>query len=205
MTADAAPTLVIIRGNSGSGKTTTAREVRKRYGRGAALIEQDQLRRVVLCEHDSSKIDPVAPTFITTMARTALHLGYHVVLEGILNADRYAVVLRELISEHPGRSAVFYLDVTFAETVRRHESRSETVGFTPEQMREWYTPQDLLGVPGEQVIGESSSFEDTVATILHTSGLAGSAALTPCPNRCPRCAAKREQSMSSLRPTAWPR
>lgn len=30
------PTLVIIRGNSGSGKTTTAREVHHRFGRGAA-------------------------------------------------------------------------------------------------------------------------------------------------------------------------
>lgn len=33
------PTLVVIRGNSGSGKTTTARELRRRYGRGCALIE----------------------------------------------------------------------------------------------------------------------------------------------------------------------
>jgi uridine kinase len=33
------PMLVVIRGNSGSGKTTTAREVRRRYDRGCALIE----------------------------------------------------------------------------------------------------------------------------------------------------------------------
>ena len=33
------PTLVVIRGNSGSGKTSTAREVRRRYGRGVALVE----------------------------------------------------------------------------------------------------------------------------------------------------------------------
>jgi predicted kinase len=32
------PTLVVIRGNSGSGKTTTAREVRRRYGRGCTLL-----------------------------------------------------------------------------------------------------------------------------------------------------------------------
>ena len=36
-----APTLVIIRGNSGSGKSTIAAEVRRHYGRGCALIEQD--------------------------------------------------------------------------------------------------------------------------------------------------------------------
>lgn len=33
------PLFLVIRGNSGSGKTTTAREVRRRYGRGCALIE----------------------------------------------------------------------------------------------------------------------------------------------------------------------
>jgi hypothetical protein len=32
------PTLVVIRGNSGSRKATAAREVRRRYGRGCALL-----------------------------------------------------------------------------------------------------------------------------------------------------------------------
>jgi predicted kinase len=92
------PMLVVIRGNSGSGKTTTAREVRRRYGRGCALLlEQDYLRRIVLREHDSSRTNPVAPAFITATARNALDLGYHVVLEGILHTDRYANVLHQLI------------------------------------------------------------------------------------------------------------
>lgn len=41
-TIDAAqtlPTLVVIRGNSASGKSTAAQEVRRRYGRGCALLE----------------------------------------------------------------------------------------------------------------------------------------------------------------------
>jgi uridine kinase len=33
--------LIVIRGNSGSGKSSVAREVRHRYGRGCALVEQD--------------------------------------------------------------------------------------------------------------------------------------------------------------------
>ncbi|MBX7268915.1 hypothetical protein KIF24_24710 [Micromonospora sp. Llam7] len=57
-----------------------------------------------------------------------------------------------------------------------------------EQMRDWYTSRDLLGVEDEQVIGETATFEETVTTILHTSGLAGAAPLTPCPRRCPHCA-----------------
>jgi hypothetical protein len=73
--------------NSGSGKTTTAREVRHRYGRGCAL-EQDYLRRTMLREHDTSRANPVAPAFITATARNALDLGYHVVMEGILHTGR---------------------------------------------------------------------------------------------------------------------
>jgi len=67
--AGATPTLVIVRGNSGSGKSTVAAEVRRRYGRGCALIEQDYLRRIVLREHDSGSILAVAPGFIITMVR----------------------------------------------------------------------------------------------------------------------------------------
>jgi predicted kinase len=182
------PTLVVIRGNSGSGKTTTAREVRSRYGRGCALLEQDYLRRIVLREHDSASMGPVAPQFIASTARTALDLGYHVVLEGILHRDRYGATLRQLIAGHPGPSHVYYLDVSFDQTVRRNRERIASDGFTADDMRSWYAPQDLLGLPGEHVLPESATLDDAVDTILHTSGLAEAAAATPCPARCPRCA-----------------
>jgi hypothetical protein len=44
--------LVVLRGNAGSGKSSTAQELRRRLGRGVAWVEQDYLRRVVLREHD---------------------------------------------------------------------------------------------------------------------------------------------------------
>lgn len=181
------PTLVVLRGNSGSGKTTTAREVRRRYGRGCALLEQDHLRRIVLREHDSTGIGPVAPAFITATARTALSLGYHVVLEGILHSERYGDVLRDLLAGHPGPGHVFYLDIPFDETVRRHLSRTEPTTVTADDMRGWYAARDLLGVPGEVVIPDSMTPGEAVTTVLHGSGLGGTAALSPCPVRCPRC------------------
>lgn len=180
--------LVIIRGNSGSGKTTVAREVRRRYGRGCALLEQDHLRRVVLREHDSGGMEAVAPGFIMATARAALESGYHVVLEGILHSGRYGEPLRGLVDAYGGR--VFYLDVSFEETVRRHGRRAEPVPVTAEQMRDWYAPQDLLRVRDEVVLPESMTFEEVVTAVLHDSGLAGAAAVTPCPARCVRCAEK---------------
>ncbi|MGK5682846.1 AAA family ATPase [Actinoplanes sp. URMC 104] len=185
-----APTLVIVRGNSGSGKTTTAREVRRRYGRGCALLEQDYLRRTMLREHDSGSPEAVAPAFVAATASTALSFGYHVVLEGILHSARYGEALRRLVDAHPGPAHVFYLDVSYDETVRRHATRDEPIPVTAGQMLRWYTPRDLLGLPGERVLPEATTFAGGVATILHESGLGRAAALTPCPQRCARCREK---------------
>ncbi|WP_250033704.1 AAA family ATPase [Paractinoplanes maris] len=189
-----APTLVIIRGNSGSGKSTVAREIRRRYGRGVALIEQDYLRREVLREHGSDSSPTVAPGFITTVSGAALEAGYHVVLEGILHTGQYGTPLRELIAGHPGPSYVFWMDVGFDETLRRHAGRPDLAHVTPEMMRAWYAELDLLGVPGEQVVDETSNVEDTAAMILHDSGLGEAAALSPCPLVCRRCVERREEA-----------
>lgn len=83
--------LVCIRGNSGSGKSSIARELRHRHGRGCALVEQDYLRRIVLRERD--KPGGVAPALIEQTVRFALDHGYHVVLEGILYTGRYRDML----------------------------------------------------------------------------------------------------------------
>jgi predicted kinase len=186
------PTLVIIRGNSGSGKSTVAAEVRRCYGRGCALVEQDYLRRVVLREHGSDSTPTKAPGFIMTTTRAALGAGYHVVLEGILHTRQHGVLLRELIAEHSGRSAVFWMDVPFDETVRRHAGRPDMAHISAETMASWYIADDLLGVDGEQVIPEQSTVEESVTAILHDSGLAQADALTPCPRLCRRCAEKAD-------------
>ena len=46
--------LVIIRGNSGSGKSSLARKLQAHYGRGSLLIAQDTVRRDMLKE----KVEP---------------------------------------------------------------------------------------------------------------------------------------------------
>ena len=127
------------------------------------MIEQDYFRRIVLREHDSAALRGIAPDFIGTAARFALDRGYHVVLEGILSSARYAPTIHDLVATHQGESHVFYLDVSFDETVRRHATRPLASEVTPAQMFGWYESHDVLGIPGEHVIAESSTFEETVA------------------------------------------
>ena len=177
-TGSTATTLVVIRGNSGSGKSTIARQLQLGYGRGCALIEQDYLRRKILRELD--RPGGIAPDFIEHTARFALDHGYHVVLEGILHRTRYGPMLDRLRTDHVGPTYVFYLDVSFEETVRRHATRPQSADYTPEQMYTWYSPGDQLGGPGEHTVPETSSEAETLAFVVRTTGLApGSAPLEP--------------------------
>ncbi len=44
--------IIIIRGNSGSGKKTVAKELQRKFGRGTLLISQDVIRREMLWVKD---------------------------------------------------------------------------------------------------------------------------------------------------------
>lgn len=162
-TGSAATRLVILRGNSGSGKSTVAAMVRRAHGRGCALIEQDYLRRVLLWEHDTP--DGHTAALIAQTVRFALDAGLHVICEGILHSARYGPMLTELCRAHRGHTAVFYLDVSLPETLRRHAGRPKATEFTAADMHRWYVPRDLLGVPGEQVVAETTSLAQTVAQV----------------------------------------
>lgn len=79
--------LVVLRGNSGAGKSTVARALREAYGRGMAWVPQDLIRRTILMESD--RPGAVNIGLIDQVVRYSLDRGYHVVLDGIFRADRY--------------------------------------------------------------------------------------------------------------------
>ncbi|EEP73563.1 hypothetical protein MCAG_03890 [Micromonospora sp. ATCC 39149] len=161
--------LVCVRGNSGSGKSSIARELRRRHGRGCALVEQDYLRRIVLRERD--KPGGAAPALIAQTVRFALDHGYHVVLDGIMHSDRYRNMLTALRDDHQGRSLFCYLDVSLPETLRRHLTRPQASDFTAEQMSGWYVARDILGWPDELILAETTTLEGTVEVIAAAAGL----------------------------------
>jgi GNAT superfamily N-acetyltransferase/predicted kinase len=156
--------LIVIRGNSGSGKSSVAAELRQAYGRGVAVVSQDLMRRVVLREPDHP--DAVNIGLIDQTVRYSLAHGYHVALDGILAASRYEPMLSALAREHTGPSYFYYLDVSLAETLRRHETKPLRLEVSPADLPSWYKAQDLLTGIRERVIPESSSLGETVATIL---------------------------------------
>ncbi|WP_405933902.1 hypothetical protein [Streptomyces sp. NBC_00827] len=103
--------------------------------------------------------------------------GHHVVLEGILYVAHYGRMLQRLVDDHRGHTHCYYLDVPFAETLRRHATKPQAAEYGEAELREWYRPRDLLPGGVETVLGAGSALTDTVERIVRESGLAGLPAL----------------------------
>ncbi|WP_259465154.1 AAA family ATPase [Streptomyces sp. TLI_171] len=164
--------LVIVRGNSASGKSSIAAGLREAFGRGLAIVGQDNLRRVVLREHDRHGGANIG--LIDTTARYALDAGYHVVVEGILSTERYGPMLGRLVADHRGTTRCYYLDVPFEETLRRHATKPDPqlqAAVTADTLRGWYRERDLLPGGIETVIGADSTLAATVEMIMRDTGL----------------------------------
>ncbi|MFE7973610.1 AAA family ATPase [Streptomyces shenzhenensis] len=162
--------LVVLRGNSASGKSSVAAGLRERFGRGLAVVGQDNLRRIVLRERDRPGAASIGLIGLT--ARYALDAGFHVVVEGILYADRYGDMLAALCADHRGPTRGYYLDVPFGETLARHATKPIADDVSERQLRDWYRPRDLLPGGIETVIGAGSALHETVDRIMLDTGLA---------------------------------
>lgn len=157
------PKLIILRGNSGSGKSSIARELRLKMGYGTALVEQDYIRRILLREREKPNLPNIE--LIDLNVRFALGHGYNVVLEGIFNNKNYGEMLRRLVAENPDNTYVYYFDISLEETLRRHETKPNSHEFGEELIRELFTPKDFLGIENERTISESATFSETLERI----------------------------------------
>lgn len=165
--------LVVLRGNSGSGKSAVASGVRDCVGRGVAIVRQDVVRREILWEKDQPGAVNIG--LIEAMVRFSLDNGYHVILEGILDAGRYGPMLERLMQDYPGRSSFFSWDLSFEETLRRHATKPQAGEYGEAEMRSWFVPHDFLPFVQERIFDEGSSLAEAVDTIVRTSGLAADA------------------------------
>jgi predicted kinase len=161
--------LIVLRGNSASGKTSVATGIRNRYGRGIAIVSQDNLRRTVLRERDTPGGTNIG--LIDTVARYALNHGFHAIVEGILYSGHYADMITGLREAHPGVSFCYYFDVPFEETMRRHATKPQAAEYGSAEMSDWYHPLDLLPDGVEQIIPAEMSLDDTVSKVMADADL----------------------------------
>ncbi len=157
--------LIIIRGNSGSGKTTTAKNLQNHLGHGTLLVSQDVVRREMLKVHDRK--GNLSIDLIRQIAEYGTDKCDFVIVEGILNKNRYGEMLNNLIQFYNQKSYTYYFDLSFAETVRRHNSSAKKMEFGEDALRAWWNPNDYLGMEGETILTNGMSQNDVLKLILN--------------------------------------
>lgn len=157
--------LIIIRGNSGSGKTTTAKNLQNHLGDGTLLVSQDTVRREMLKVYDRE--GNLSIDLIRQIAEYGKDKCEFVIVEGILNKNRYGEMLNKLMQFYNHKTYTYYFDLSFEETVMRHNSRSKKKEFGEDSLRAWWNPRDYLGVDGEMILTDDLSQNDVLKLILN--------------------------------------
>jgi hypothetical protein len=131
-----------------------------------ALIHQDQFRRELLRNEDRAQRSRDAGILIVGAARSALDLGYDVILDGIFNLRDYSEPFRQLYDDHRGRTRVYQFDVGLDETIRRHSERPLSGAFGEDKIRGWYDGWQPLPWFDETRVGPEVATGELVSMIL---------------------------------------
>ncbi|EUJ26041.1 kinase [Listeria cornellensis] len=156
--------LIIIRGNSGSGKTTIAKELQKKLGAGTLLASQDTVRRDML--HVKDRQGNPSIDLIRIIAEYGKNTCEYVIVEGILGKAIYQDMLHALIHFFDYKADVYYFDLPFSETVKRHHTKANAHEFGVEKLEEWWLADDCLGVKNEIILDSKLSKEEAINLIL---------------------------------------
>ena len=156
--------LVVLRGNSGSGKSTVAAELRKELGDNVLLISKDMLKEDFITP-DSPSYYSVLGDMIRNLADIGAKYGYIVIIDGVVGRPKHDALLSELFAKFD-RNFVYTFDIPFEETLRRHATRLKSNDFGEAEMRQWYRERDHLGIEAETIIDHTKSKEEAVQMIL---------------------------------------
>lgn len=158
--------LIILRGNSGSGKTTIAKELQNRFGSNTMLISQDVIRRDMLKVKDGENTQA-----LPLMKELLIYGSNHsdvVILEGIMYADWYKPLFELAVKLYGTEVYAYYFDLTFEETLKRHQTKPNCHEFGEEAMRRWWREKDFSDVLHEVTIADEEDMESIVTEIVDT-------------------------------------
>lgn len=155
--------LIILRGNSGSGKTTTAKVLQKKFGHGTMLISQDVVRREMLYVKDGPNTE--ASQLLLELALYGKKHCDIVILEGILNSKWYRNLFENLLQEFNNQIYAYYFDIPFEETLNRHQTKPYANEFGEKELREWWNEKDLLDIIPEVRLNQELSLDEVVDMI----------------------------------------
>ena len=159
------PHLIILRGNSGSGKTSVAKALQKRLGSNTMLVSHDMIRMQILHVWGKEGIEKSLPLMQELVRYGACHSQF-TILEGILGSGEYADLFETCREVFGSCIHAYYYDLPFEETLRRHKTKPNCNEFGEAEMRRWWRGKDLLTMIPETILTADAGFEETVERIL---------------------------------------
>lgn len=128
------------------------------------MISQDTVRHDMLWVHDGK--DTAAVPLLTELLKYGNTHCEYVILEGILNSVWYKPLFDSAIEWFENKIFAYYYDISFEETLKRHETKKEKFGFGETEMRRWWNEKDFIGIIPEKIFKEDVSLENAVDIIL---------------------------------------
>ena len=156
--------IIILRGNSGSGKTTVANALQKKLGRGTLIISQDVIRREMLWVRDGSETKAIS--LLIDLIKYGKKNCDFLILEGILNAVWYKELFEIIKLEFNGSIYAYYYDLSFEETLQRHQTKSNCNDFGENDMKKWWNEKDFIEIIEEKILAQELSIDETVDIVI---------------------------------------
>lgn len=156
--------LIILRGNSGSGKTTVARLLQEKIGPNTMVISHDMVRMQILHVWSKEGLEKSQPLMIELL-KYGKRNSEITILEGILPSEEYTPLFEAALEEYGNNIYSYYWDIPFEETLIRHSTKPNRNDFGEEDMRRWWKEKDYLDIIPQTIIEKEMGLEDTVNMI----------------------------------------
>lgn len=156
--------LIILRGNSGSGKTSAAKALQEKFGPNTMLISHDMIRMQMLHVWGKQGIEKSLPLLIELMKYGSQHSTV-TILEGILDSQEYQSLFAACAETFGSQIYAYYYDLPFEETLRRHVTKPNCNDFGEADMRRWWREKDYLNMISETVLTQEISLDEAVEKI----------------------------------------
>ena len=163
--------LIIIRGNSGSGKTSLAKLLQKKLGPNTLRVSHDMIRMELLNVCGREGVERSEPLMIELLRYGKANSAV-TILEGILPTRDYSRLFEAALDIFGADIYAYYYDLTFDETLRRHMTKPNRNDFGEADMRRWWVERDYLktipvgGVVNERILGAELSLDDAASLIM---------------------------------------
>lgn len=156
--------LIILRGNSGSGKTSVAKALQKKFGPNTMLLSHDMIRMNILHVWGAEGIERSRPLLIELL-KYGRQNSEITILEGILDSKEYHLLFETAVKEYGENIFAYYYDLPFEETLKRHSTKPNRNDFGENDMRRWWREKDYLSLIRETILTESISLNGAVDMI----------------------------------------